>query len=96
MKVKSKIFRDRPASPLETVVYWTEFVLRNDDISSIKPMNNGLTWYQRRLLDVYLVYATVIFLSLTFVSCLIFKILKLAFRSNASPKTATKSKKKIS
>ncbi|CAG7832969.1 unnamed protein product, partial [Allacma fusca] len=31
MKVMSEIFRDRPMSPIETAVYWTEFVLRHED-----------------------------------------------------------------
>ncbi|CAG7834805.1 unnamed protein product [Allacma fusca] len=54
MKVMSAIFRDRPMSPIETAVYWTEFVLRHEDLSSLKPLNN-LNFFQRRFLDVLLV-----------------------------------------
>jgi glucuronosyltransferase len=94
MEVKSKLFRDRPQSPIDTVVYWTEYVLRND-VSSLKPMNNHLTWYQRRLLDVYLGYGLVIFLSLTLVTYVLKKILKFIFSSNMEYKRI-KTKTKLS
>ncbi|CAG7710052.1 unnamed protein product [Allacma fusca] len=53
MKAMSAIFRDRPMSPIETAVYWTEFVLRHEDLSSLKPLNN-VNFFQRRLLDIML------------------------------------------
>ncbi|CAG7732911.1 unnamed protein product, partial [Allacma fusca] len=53
MEKLSKLFKDRPSSPLETAVWWTEYVLRNDDLSSLKPLGIHQTWYQRRLLDVW-------------------------------------------
>jgi len=60
------------------VVHWTEFILKHDDVSTLKPMNNDLTWYQRRLLDVYVAYAAIIFIPLALVLFLIFKVTKKA------------------
>lgn len=62
MVVRSKIFRDRPQSPIQTVAFWTEFVLRNDDVSALKPMNSNLNLFQRRLFDVYAFCVGVIFI----------------------------------
>ncbi|CAG7724753.1 unnamed protein product [Allacma fusca] len=39
MLKKSKAFRDRPMSPADTALWWTEFVLRQGDTSFLKPMS---------------------------------------------------------
>ncbi|CAL8110970.1 unnamed protein product [Orchesella dallaii] len=49
----SNMFKDRPIDPLDNAFYWTEYVLRYDT-SLLKPLGINQTWYQRRLLDVYL------------------------------------------
>jgi glucuronosyltransferase len=54
MKKKSLVLRDRPMSPVDTAVYWTEFVLRHEDTASLKPMMN-VDWFQRRMYDGILV-----------------------------------------
>ncbi|ODM99599.1 UDP-glucuronosyltransferase 1-3 [Orchesella cincta] len=67
----SSMFKDRPIDPLENAFYWTEYVLRHDT-SLLKPLGIHQTWYQRRLLDVYLfllvavcaAVGTVVFLTL--------------------------------
>jgi len=54
MKKKSLVLRDRPMSPVDTAVYWTEFVLRHEDTASLKPMVH-VDWFQRRMYDGFLV-----------------------------------------
>ncbi len=54
MRELSILFRDRPLDPLENAVYWTEYVLRHNDTTHLKPLGMNRNWYQRRLLDVYL------------------------------------------
>lgn len=51
MKKLSEIFRDRPMSPRETVVFWTEYVLRHGG-GHLRPASTQLYWYQLALLDV--------------------------------------------
>jgi glucuronosyltransferase len=64
MEIRSKMFKDRPQSPIELAVYWTEFVLRHDDFSSLKPvLRMSQSIMTRNLLDVYLM-AALIFLIL--------------------------------
>jgi len=53
MKKKSLLLRDRPQSPIDSAIYWTEFVLRHEDTESLKPMAQ-LGWFQRRMFDVLL------------------------------------------
>jgi len=50
----SKLFKDRPQTPIETAIFWTEYVLRHNDTSSLKPIHClEQFWFQRRLLDVW-------------------------------------------
>jgi len=78
MEVKSHFFRYRSQNPLDMLLHWTEFILKHDDVSTLKPMNKDLTWYQRRLLDVYAAYAAIIFIPLALVLFLVFKLTKKA------------------
>ena len=41
-------------SPLDTAVYWTEYVFRHGDCAHMKPLAVHQSWWQRRLLDVWL------------------------------------------
>ncbi|CAL8100655.1 unnamed protein product [Orchesella dallaii] len=54
MKRLQNIFRDRPMTPVDTAVWWTEYVLRTEDTSHLRPTGNDQYWFQRRQLDVWL------------------------------------------
>lgn len=85
---------DRPIKrPVDLAVYWTEYVLRQDDTSFMRPMSVNQTWYQRRMLDVW--GFLVVLVALCLYCCL--KVTKLFLglvitRLNAKPKTAVKQK----
>ena len=49
----SRLFKDRISKPIETAVWWTEYVLRNPDSDHLKPLAIHQYWFQRRLLDVW-------------------------------------------
>ena len=51
-KTMSKMFRDRPMPPLDTAVYWIEYVLRNGP-DSLKISAVKLPWWKLHLLDVF-------------------------------------------
>jgi len=51
-KIASKLFKDRPMSPAESVVYWTDYVLRHKGAPHLKYHALNLTWYQYFLIDV--------------------------------------------
>ncbi|CAI6347810.1 unnamed protein product [Macrosiphum euphorbiae] len=61
----SKIFKDRPMSQAEPVVYWTEYVLRHNGAPHLKSLAFKLRWYQYYLLNVLVVI-------LVFISVVIF------------------------
>ena len=48
----SRLFRDRPQTPLETAVFWTEYVIRHGGAPHMRSAALDLTWYQYLLLDV--------------------------------------------
>ncbi|XP_049793134.1 UDP-glycosyltransferase UGT5-like isoform X1 [Schistocerca nitens] len=51
-KLRSRLFWDRPESPVETAVYWTEYVLRHRGAPHLRSAALHLSWYQYLLLDV--------------------------------------------
>lgn len=51
-KTASEIFKDRPLSPAQQVVYWTEYVIRHKGAHHLKSHAIHHTWYQYYLLDV--------------------------------------------
>lgn len=52
-------------TPRESVVYWTEYVLRHNGAHHLKSEALNLTWYQYMLLDV-LFFVAVSFLAATY------------------------------
>jgi len=71
-KIASIRFKDRPMTPQQSVVYWTEYVIRHKSAPHIKSYALNLMWYQYLLLDVMVVALTFIFL----VTFLVYKVLK--------------------
>lgn len=53
MKKLQQLYNDRPHSPLETAVYWTEYVIRNKNESKelLKSQKVHLNFYQSNLID---------------------------------------------
>lgn len=48
----SRLFRDRPQTPLETAIFWTEYVIRHGGAPHLRSAAMDLTWYQYLLIDV--------------------------------------------
>jgi glucuronosyltransferase len=49
----SKITKDRPMTPKETVVYWTEHVIRHQGGEHLKSVARHLSFIEYNLIDVY-------------------------------------------
>ncbi|CAH1737609.1 unnamed protein product [Aphis gossypii] len=81
-KITSERFKDRPMSPAESVVYWTEYVVRHNGAPHLKTQAFNLTWYQYILLDVVAVILIVIFLVI-FITFKAFKIIYNTFLKNS-------------
>jgi len=73
-KIASNIFKDRPMSPNESVVFWTEYVIRHNGAPHLKSQGLNLKWYQYFLLDV-LAAMLVLMLISVFILLKIYKIM---------------------
>ncbi|KAJ3642488.1 hypothetical protein Zmor_025267 [Zophobas morio] len=51
-KKRSEIFHDRQVSPMETAIYWIEYVIRYKGAPHLRVAALDLPWYQYYLLDV--------------------------------------------
>lgn len=60
----SKAFKDRPASPLETAIWWTEYVARGNGLPYVKSEAITMPWHERYLVDVYAVLLLLFLLAL--------------------------------
>ncbi|OXA44491.1 UDP-glucuronosyltransferase 2A3 [Folsomia candida] len=68
----SKFFRDRPSPPVESAVWWIEYVLRHDACCShLRPIGLQRTWYERRMLDIW---GFIAFCGITIFAILVFAI----------------------
>jgi glucuronosyltransferase len=58
-RILSRAYRDRPVSPLETAIWWTEHVARDQAGSRERAKGEDLFWWQHHLIDVAFVLITV-------------------------------------
>ncbi|KAG8303495.1 UDP-glucosyltransferase 2-like [Homalodisca vitripennis] len=92
MRRLSQQFRDRPMTPLQTAVYWTEYVIRHQGAPHLRPASVNLPLYQYLLLDVIAVLAT----SLVAALFIFYHVIKYTFKCAKialyTPRITTKSK----
>lgn len=79
-------YKDRPMSPLDTAVYWTEYVIRHKGAHHLKTAAVHMPWYQYLLLDVIAFLAFVI-ISAFLVAYYSLKTLYRLFRTARKVKT---------
>ncbi|CAL8100648.1 unnamed protein product [Orchesella dallaii] len=77
MQELQTILRDRPMSPINTAVWWTEYILRHSDVDHLKSAGFHQPWYQRRLLDVWGVLFLVVAIFFLYCVCIIILTIKL-------------------
>lgn len=61
----SRRFKDRPKTPKEEIIYWTEYVINHHGAENLKSSGLKLPWYQYILIDV-LMLAVFIFIIIIF------------------------------
>ncbi|XP_051165585.1 UDP-glucosyltransferase 2-like [Leptopilina boulardi] len=86
----SKLYKDRPITPQETVSFWVEYVLRHGPVLRSPAVN--LSWWQVELLDVYGFILLVLLLALFVILSLIRILIKCIFHSKSNSE-AIRSKK---
>lgn len=90
-KEMSRRFKDRPMSPLDTAMFWIEYVIRNNGAHYWKNPALKLSWIAAYMIDVYLFILGVTLLSLY----VILKVVAIVLRA-LSGKTTKKQKTKRS
>ena len=78
----SRIDRDRPMDATDVAVYWTEYVLRHDNVDHLKSPGIYQFWWERRLIHIYFIVFA--FISLAIYSLL--RILSFILKSTANGK----------
>ncbi|XP_057667364.1 UDP-glycosyltransferase UGT5-like [Diorhabda carinulata] len=88
-KMRSKIFHDRPMKPLDTAIYWIEYVARHNGAKHLRVNYLELNWFQFYLLDVYGFFGCIIFVLILVIKNLMYRLIEYIFKIGYS----TKSKK---
>ncbi|XP_044752181.1 UDP-glucosyltransferase 2-like [Coccinella septempunctata] len=65
-KKLSRLFKDRPMSPMETAMYWINYVIEHNGAPHLKSPSNNLNWYQYHLLDVIGIFTLILLSTLLF------------------------------
>lgn len=91
----SKRFKDRPVAPLETAMYWIEYVIRHKGAPHLKTAAVHMPWYQYLLLDVIAFLLLVAAAALFTVYYLVKIILTLVLKLGSDDQTSTKPEKKV-
>ncbi|CAG7724754.1 unnamed protein product [Allacma fusca] len=88
----SSIFRDRINSPLETAMYWIEYVMRHKGAHHLRSAARKLNFFQYHSLDVI---ATLIAVSLSLVCFVIFILMRVSRKINSFPFLVHAKKQKL-
>jgi len=80
----SKRFLDRPMTPQQSVVYWTEYAARHQGASHLKPQSTALSFIEFHLIDVYCTFLVYIIVIGYFKIVVFRMILKRIFRKSQS------------
>ncbi|XP_053720665.1 UDP-glucuronosyltransferase 2B1-like [Synchiropus splendidus] len=74
MQRLSRLHRDQPKTPMDTAIFWLEFVMRHKGAAHLRSESFKLSWYQYHCVDVMLVLATAVILTVglvaSFIRCL--------------------------
>jgi glucuronosyltransferase len=76
----SRRFRDRPMTPQESVVFWTEYVARHDGAEFLRAAGNDMNFIQFHLIDVYCVLLSILIIFLA----LLRKAIKFSYHAVAN------------
>lgn len=58
----SQLFRDRPMTPLQTAIYWIEYVIRYDGAKHMQSSAVHLNFIQKNSLDVIILLAVIFYI----------------------------------
>ncbi|KAJ8961044.1 hypothetical protein NQ314_005973, partial [Rhamnusium bicolor] len=59
VKTHSKIMKDQIVTPLDSAVYWIEYVIRHNGTRHLQSAGLHLTWFKRNLIDIIIVLVVI-------------------------------------
>ncbi|KAM9816798.1 UDP-glucuronosyltransferase 2B1-like [Neosynchiropus ocellatus] len=71
MQRLSRLHRDQPMKPMDTAIFWIEYIMRHKGATHLRTESYKLSWYQYHCADVMLVLATAVILITVLVASLI-------------------------
>lgn len=89
-KKVSKAYKDRPMSPLQTAVYWVEYVIRHQGAYHIRSPGRNMSWYEYRNYDVYLLLHAILLIILYATYKCVICLTRCLFSMCTSPKPKIK------
>ncbi|XP_013113908.2 UDP-glucosyltransferase 2 [Stomoxys calcitrans] len=90
----SKRYRDQPMTPLETAIYWVEYVLRNEGAPYMRNAGQDLSFMEYHNLDVFLLLAAGVILIFVVIFYAICSLKKMCFKAGKVSKNSKKDKLK--
>uniref|UniRef100_A0A3P9NC75 Uncharacterized protein n=1 Tax=Poecilia reticulata TaxID=8081 RepID=A0A3P9NC75_POERE len=73
----SRLHRDQPMKPIDTALFWIEFVIRHQGAAHLRTESHRLPWYSYYSVDVFLFFLFVVAV-ITFLVVMTFRLLCLA------------------
>lgn len=70
----SRRFKDRPRTPKEEVIYWSEYVIKHKGARHLRSAALQLSWYQYLLIDVLIFVVLIIVASISVIYLILKKI----------------------
>ncbi|XP_023027173.2 UDP-glycosyltransferase UGT5 [Leptinotarsa decemlineata] len=64
VQARSQIMHDRQVKPIDTAVYWVEYVIRHKGARHLRVTYTDLSWYQYYMLDIFTVTFGLIFIAI--------------------------------
>jgi UDP-glucoronosyl and UDP-glucosyl transferase. len=86
----SQIFKDRPMTPLQTAIFWTEYVLRHRGAPHLRSAGADLPWHQYLLLDVIITLILILLCSLIIMYLFLKAVISLFCSVSKKQKVKTK------
>ena len=87
-------FRARPMNPMETAIWWVEYVIRGGG-DTLRSPTLDLAWWQAELLDVYLLLFLIVIFTIFLTTLLVYFSIKTLFAHTNQKMKYKKNTKKV-
>uniref|UniRef100_A0A6P4G225 UDP-glucuronosyltransferase 2B17-like n=1 Tax=Drosophila rhopaloa TaxID=1041015 RepID=A0A6P4G225_DRORH len=86
----SSLYRDRPMTARESVVYWTEYVIRHHGAAHLQSPLVHMNWIAANNIDIYFLFAVILVISILLFKTVVKFILRKFFSKSKKPKKEKK------